>query len=172
MRILVFFYLISSMGHGALANSVDCFTSPVTTSFVLRKSEDGTKYNLSVIHHNGVEHAPLITGITTGYTIDIAKKRFEYVKQMGDFFSVSFEPERCKFSKERISCFFSKKAKIGELEVEDYYFHAYKEISVTPFGDFPQFNVSFQYRVNKRPHEMRMFYENDFCRIEIENEND
>lgn len=144
------------------AQSVECITNPPSTSFLF--NVEGDKAYLSVLHHNGVEFAPLINGIVTGYDLKIIKERLEYVTKMGDRFAVDFDVSTCRFdAKDDLACFFKSPAKIGSLKVENYYFSVSKELTRTKHGDFLSRRVSFDYRVGVHSHPMTVDYYGEDC---------
>lgn len=164
MKLLAVLFLIGAF-YQAEAARVQCVTQPASTSFFF--DSDKEKASLVVIHHNGVEHAPLINGIVTGYTLDIAKERLDYVTKMGESFRVDFNLDRCRFdAADDLSCFFPDKATVGSLNVESYYFSVFKEVSQTKFGDFITYRVGFDYRINGLSHPMTMNYYGTDCVFE------
>ncbi len=162
MKNLFIFIMIILGASVSSAQSVECVTMPMSTSFLF--NIDGDTAKLSVIHHNGVEHAPLVNGIVTGYGLDIIKQRLEYVTLMGEQFSVEFDVASCRFdAKDDLACFFKDPAVIGKLEVANYYFSVSKELTQTKHGDFLSHRVSFDYRVGSYGHAMTMDYYGEDC---------
>ncbi|MEO0334767.1 MAG: hypothetical protein AAF202_00115 [Pseudomonadota bacterium] len=164
LRFVVLYVVMgASLAH---AQGFFCSTSPASTSYSLRANSEGN-FELMVIHHLGVQHAPLLNGITTGYTLNIVEDRFTYAKKMGERFKVKFPKEKCRFRENMVTCSLSKESKIGELDVDGFSLIAYKENSSSPIGDFVEIRVRFDYRVKGWPHEMSMEFSDLDCRGQV-----
>jgi hypothetical protein len=96
---LIFKFLIVAIAIStvqAFAQGFYCSTTPASTSYTLSENSEGN-FELLIRHNLGVEHAPLLNGITTGYTLGIVEDRFEYAKKMGQSFQVKFPKDKCRF---------------------------------------------------------------------------
>lgn len=164
MKYFVFLlsYLFVQAQPSPQVKSLECITQMPTTSFLFYVLDD-KKAKLTVVHHNGIEYAPLHNGVTTGYIIGILQDRLKYVTKMGEHFEVEFDLKNCHLEKGNIACSHPGKAKIGELSVDDYYFGSYDQTNKTAFGEFSETVVSFKYRVKAWPHEMSMNFHEGEC---------
>ena len=157
---------IASLSAPTFAKGFFCSTAPASTSYSLSENSEGN-FELTVMHHLGIEHAPLLNGITTGYTLNIVEDRLRYTKQMGERFTVMFPKDKCRFRENMVTCSWGKTRQIGELEVDGYSMIAYKNVSTSPIGEFEEIRVRFDYRVERWPHEMSMEFSDIDCRGDV-----
>jgi hypothetical protein len=160
--------LICSIGAFSFAESsklknLTCATNFPTTSFVVERDKDDVK--VTVINHNGVEHAPIYKGLTTPYTLAFINKAKENLEKMGDRLTASFKISDCsEFTENHLTCFNKKITKIGNLEVKDLYVNIYKNITSNPYGTFHETYASFEYRnLKNRGFRIPMDYEESDC---------
>jgi len=147
----------------AQLRAIDCVTQPLSSSYLLRVKEK-KKVELTIIHHNGIEHAPLLNGVITQYTFPLIQRRFLLANQMGASYTVEFDLENCNFKdNNELSCAYNKPAKIGSLAVFGYYFFINKEVAQTSFGEFEKYILSFEYRMEDMSHPVRLEYSPDSC---------
>jgi hypothetical protein len=166
---LIFKFLIVAIAIStvqAFAQGFYCSTTPASTSYTLSENSEGN-FELLIRHNLGVEHAPLLNGITTGYTLGIVEDRFEYAKKMGQSFQVKFPKDKCRFEENLASCSWSKPSQIGDLKVDGFSVIAYKSRSVSPLGEFTEIRVRFDYRVERWSHEMTMEFSEFDCRGDV-----
>jgi len=139
-----------------------CVTELPTTSYVFALK--GDKYVLDVLHHIGVEHAPIYSGLLTLSTLEYLQTRIANVKQLGTRFSFEFETSECiRLDKNRITCFKNGAAKLGPLAVKDVYFNVYENSNSSTYGVFKDVSVSLEYRQNRETYRMPMTFPDGDC---------
>lgn len=146
--------------------SVSCSTSPLSTSFYF-EVVDANKAKLYISHHNGLEYAPLHSGLITAAGLSRLQKRYDQVKLMGTPVVVEFDLSACRFEDNKdMACFHKDPAKIGDLDVKDYYFSLHQETNLSRYGEFGLYSLRFDYRINSVGSSLPMIYYGDACRFE------
>ena len=139
-----------------------CVTEFPTTSYILEVAK--SKVTLDVIHHNGIEHAPVFRGIITPNYEKTLRQSREYMTKMGTQFQVEFDIKNCSnLTREQITCYEPKPTKIGSLEVQNYYFTAYKNTNKNIYGEFKDVQVELQYRVKGWGYSIPMEFQERDC---------
>lgn len=147
----------------AHAESWQCYTEPLTTSFV---AEDlGEEYQLTVLHHNGVKYMPIHSGIITPNDLAYLKAQGEVLTKLGDRFSLKFKKKNCKtYGEWRFSCFTREQVKIGNLEVQSAHLSTSTNLQQIFDYEFREVEVHLSLRIEGRSHSIPMKFSDTQCR--------
>jgi hypothetical protein len=113
---------------GAIALNLTCSTELPTTSIFVKSFDD--RVILRILHHNGLNFAPIHSGVITLNDIPFIEKKGSLFTKMGEHIVLEFELSRCKKHQEgNYSCYNSTPTTINELEVKSFGFQTYKSTS-------------------------------------------
>jgi len=150
-----FFFIQSTSANVA---DFQCVTAIPTTSIIM-KDTDGKKW-LEIIHHNGIQFAPIHSGTITLNDFDFIQRKGQLLAKMGEMIRVSFEPESCKYHEAgNYSCYKNIKTTIGSLAVNGYGIQTYSSESFLYGTSFREFHFKFYVNTSGRNIDMQMNYD-------------
>ena len=164
--VLIFIFLtlssLTTWAYPSKIQNLTCITEHPSTSYFFDLDED--EYTLNVIHHNGVNYAPIYDGLVTIATIDYLKTSVENIVSIGDRIDFKFKTSDClRLEKNRITCYKSGVSQLGGLKVEDVYFNVYENSDSSTYGVFKDVRISLDYRINKKIFRMPMNFPAENC---------
>lgn len=160
--LLVTFISLASLASSGSLKNFTCVTEVPTTSFLFNFKNDF--YELNIIHHNGIEHAPFFDGIMTVQTLNYLQSRIENMKKLGARIQFKFKKSECsRLDENRITCYKSGASDLGPLKVKDVYFNVYENSNSSTYGVFDDVRLNFKYRQQKRSFDMPMTFPTKDC---------
>lgn len=105
-----------------------CSPELPTTSVSVETFDE--KVVLRMLHHNGLQFAPIHSGVITLNDLPFIEKKGGLFMKMGSYITLEFELTRCKKHQEgNYSCYNSNPILIGDLSVKSFGFQTYKSTS-------------------------------------------
>lgn len=122
-----------------------CATHPLTTSFVLRKSEKFL--DVSVVHHNGTRYAPFWYALVVPNDLEILRKKASLIEKTDELVKMRWPIEKCRFHEGfRFECFGGATAEPSNgVRIEPFaiYSSRVREDSIAGVWNSTFLNVSF-----------------------------
>ncbi len=146
----------------AYAADWQCFTEPLTTSFI--SEGQGKTIELTVLHHNGVHYMPIHSGIITPYDLDYLKDQGSVLTKLGSRFSLTFNKEKCKeYGDWKLSCFTNEKKTAGNLTIDSA--HLITSIVTQEIFDytFREVEIHLSLRIQGKSYSIPMKYAANQC---------
>lgn len=80
-----------------------CVTEYPTTTFIAQTADDYVQFQL--IHHNGVEYAPVWGSLLTLHDIATIQKKAELLAELGDYLKFAMPAKNCQMNGMKLNCF-------------------------------------------------------------------
>lgn len=154
------------VGLGAWAQAIPetrfvCATVPLTTTYALL--ETAGHYELRILHHNGLQFAPLHRGTVTTHDLDVLMKKSEILKEIGERASIPFLKSECRFQETSLNCFMRRDVKVGSLTLKNPSFRVSPRRIVTDLVDYPTHDVELFFRLGSEGVSFPMEYSPRDC---------
>lgn len=95
--------LLSLISLNSYAIEYGCITEHPTTTFIAQTEDDYVQFQL--IHHNGVEYAPVWSSLITLNDIPTIQKRAELLAELGDYLKFAMPAKNCQLNGMQLNCF-------------------------------------------------------------------
>ena len=163
------------LGSLLLQNSVQadssiflqCITSAPTTSFLVETTAN--KVNVRMINHNGLLHAPTISGVFTPADLPSLAERAALVQKLGEDMVFQWDLDKCKKTSDfTLRCVRSRDLQdVNGTKISPLAFSVSKTVDSTAVGIFQSVRVRLDLEVNGKAIYVEMPYYGNDCRVEL-----
>ncbi len=161
------FFLATPFVFASTLPSLKCVTGGFpTTSFILTAQSENVE--VRVINHNGINYAPLYSGLMTINDISYLKRSADFFSKLGDDFTVKFATERCRFEQNKFfTCSQVNAAEFNGVKVDSIYFSTTESVDKIPDFEFNRTNVKISFRKGDEEYKIEMSYYDNSCELDF-----
>lgn len=165
MKLIVTTLLILVANAAMAIPKLSCVTGLPTTSFLLIEKENSVE--LTTIHHNGTQYAPIYNGVVTPSDFNLLKKTADFFEKLGDRFVINFKKEDCRLEEDKFyTCFLNDEFEVAGVKLKNAYFTTSESIDRIPDFEFKNTKVNLYLRLNNvEEYKLSMNYYMDDCKM-------
>jgi hypothetical protein len=139
-----------------------CVTEAPTTSFLVEQDKDTVK--VRVIHHNGVQYAPITNSLITPNDLELLKSQAGLIQSLGDDWSFQWKRSGCNADR---SDFFqcvgeAEDVVLNSVKVHPWALTVTDVQETTMWGTYRKKNLSLRFSVEKKGYQMNVQVTMDF----------